>query len=221
MIGLSKSTLAVFKDCKRCFWLSKNKKIERPRGPFPSIVRGLDNKMKQAVESAIASGQPMAWLKEIHGAEPFADRELLKTFRNWRTFKALVKTSGREVLLWGELDDLIEFPADKMVAPWDFKSNGEERDDDYFKKYNQLDADVYDLILGMNGLVCTGDAYFTSMWPAEGEANTVHFNWRTVKLETNPEAAVKLAVDAIQCLEGSIPGMNPACEFCKYVRAAF
>lgn len=219
MIGLSKSSLSVFKNCKRCFWISKNKKIDQPRGIFPSIVKGVDLQMKKIVESHVAAGTDVPWLKDVPGASPFVDRARLAKFRSWRTFQATAKAGGREVLLWGELDDLIEFRETGMVAPWDFKSNGEERGDEYFVRYNQLDADVYDLILTHNKLKCTGDAYFTSMWPVEGEANVLHFNWKTVRIEANPDNAVKLAVDALQCLEQAIPQENPDCEFCRYARS--
>src|SRR4030065_1387905 len=47
MISLSNSTLNLFLECPRCFWLQKNKKISRPRGIFPTLPSGMDSVIKQ------------------------------------------------------------------------------------------------------------------------------------------------------------------------------
>lgn len=217
MTGLSKSTLQQFQRCPRCFWLSKVKKIDQPRGIFPSIVKGLDKMMKRHVESCVATARDCKWLSGIEGAAPFPDRTRLAVFRNWRTFKRTVTVDGDEITLWGELDDLLSFPSDGTVAPWDFKSNGEARDDSYFEKYNQLDADVYDFILQGHGLKTSGYAYFTSMWPSESYDDAVHFQHRTIRIKSNPNNALALAGQALACLAGSLPASGYDCEFCKYV----
>ena len=41
-IRLSPSTLNLFLECPRCFWLHINKRIQRPRGIFPSLPGGMD-----------------------------------------------------------------------------------------------------------------------------------------------------------------------------------
>lgn len=38
-IRLSPSKLNLYRECPRCFWLDKVKKIERPRGDLPLIAR--------------------------------------------------------------------------------------------------------------------------------------------------------------------------------------
>jgi len=45
-LRLSPSTLNLFIDCPRCFWLHINKRIHRPRGIFPSLPSGMDNVIK-------------------------------------------------------------------------------------------------------------------------------------------------------------------------------
>jgi len=42
VIRLSPSTLNVFLECKKCFWLAQVKDIHRPRGIFPSLPGGMD-----------------------------------------------------------------------------------------------------------------------------------------------------------------------------------
>ena len=42
----SPSSLALLKDCPRCFWLHFNKNIRRPAGIFPSLPSGMDKILK-------------------------------------------------------------------------------------------------------------------------------------------------------------------------------
>lgn len=214
MIGLSKSSLGIFKDCPKCFWLAKNKKIDRPRGIVASIINGVDKAMKRSVESAIMRGAAHDYLAEVPGGEPFRDRLRLMKFQKWQTFQCIVDG----VKLWGELDDLIEFPDRAMVAPWDFKSNGEERTwAEYVEKYYTLDGDLYHVILeeGQH-LKCTGKAYFTFTWPSSSTENPLDFFHHTIEVDTDPSRAVALAQAAVKCLEGAMPLSSPACEYCSY-----
>ncbi len=214
MIGLSKSSLGIFKDCPRCFWLAKNKKIDRPRGIVASIINGVDIAMKQSVESAVVRGAPHAYLENVHGGEPFRDRLRLQKFMKWQTFQCVVDG----VKLWGELDDLVEFPLLEQVAPWDFKSNGAEREwDEYVQKYYTLDGDLYHVILEEGQkLKCTGKAYFTFTWPTYATDNPVEFFHHTIEVDTDPARAVALAQAAVKCLEGPAPLSSTECEYCRY-----
>ena len=50
-MSLSASTLKLYLECPRCFWLHLNKRIERPRGPFPSLPSGMDRVLKGYFET--------------------------------------------------------------------------------------------------------------------------------------------------------------------------
>ncbi len=45
-IKLSPSSISLFLECPRCFWLNKIKGIRRPSGPFPSLPSGMDKILK-------------------------------------------------------------------------------------------------------------------------------------------------------------------------------
>lgn len=45
--GLSPSTLGLYKNCPRCFWLHINKGHKRPNGIFPSLPGGMDLVIKK------------------------------------------------------------------------------------------------------------------------------------------------------------------------------
>jgi hypothetical protein len=121
-----------------------------------------------------------------------------------------------EALIWGNIDDLIEWP-DGRVSPWDFKSNGTKRDwDEYTAKYNSLQGDMYDILLPAQGLVTTGDAYFTYSWPIVVNGVMV-FEFETVKIAVDKSRALLVIEGAMDCLLGSEPDANPSCDYCNYV----
>lgn len=217
MIGLSKSSLEGFKSCPRCFWLEKNAKLKKPEGIKASIMDGIDDAMKRVAEHAVLNSSPAHYLREVQGAKPFRDRARLNTFMSWRTFQANVEAGSHKALIWGQLDDLIEW-GDGRVSPWDFKSNGKERDwMDYTERYNTLQADMYEILLKAQGLRTTGEAYFTYSWPIVTAKGMMEFDFKTVKIQTDARRAVRVIEDALDCLEGKEPESNPECEYCAFV----
>ncbi|MBI4441132.1 hypothetical protein HY639_03120 [Candidatus Woesearchaeota archaeon] len=44
---LSPTSLDMYNDCPKCFWLKMNKKIDRPDTPFPSLPSGMDKVIKR------------------------------------------------------------------------------------------------------------------------------------------------------------------------------
>lgn len=216
MIGLSKSSLDVFKNCPRCFWLEKNAKLKLPQGIKASIMDGIDAGMKEVAEFAVATGRPALYLTGIKGARPFPDRARLKVFMSWRTFQTEVQAGRHRALIWGQLDDLIEWP-DGRVSPWDYKSNGKKREwVGYTMQYNSLQGDMYDLLLPAQGLKTTGVAYFTYSWPVVLDG-VLGFDFETVSMECSGARALETIAAALDCLEGDEPESNPACEYCSYV----
>lgn len=216
MIGLSKSSLDTFKNCPKCFWLEKNAKLKRVEGIKASIMNGIDDGMKQVSDYHAETAKPAPYLSIIPGARPFPDRELLKKFMNWRTFQATIQAGKHEALIWGQLDDLIQWE-DGRVSAWDFKSNGKKRDwNEYTMTYNSLQGDMYDILLPAQGLVTTGDAYFTYSWPVVVDG-VMGFDFETVKMQADPSRALLVIENAIDCLLGAEPEASPFCEYCSYV----
>lgn len=216
MIGLSVSSLSLFRECPRCFWLDKNRKVKRPRGIFPSLPKGMDRVMKAQVESLIATSQEIPALAGIVGATPFRDRERMKKFRSWRTFQREIAVEGMPITVWGELDDLIEHE-DGSVSPWDFKTKGDEPDAGYGEKYYQNQLDTYHLILEGNALKCTGKGYLSYGWPEAIVGTTVLFGWKNLILDTDPGRSVEIVTAAVICLTQPEPRPAPDCEMCAYV----
>lgn len=53
---LSPSSLNLFKECPRCFWLAQHKVWKRPEGIFPSLPSGMDGVLKIHFDNFMARG---------------------------------------------------------------------------------------------------------------------------------------------------------------------
>lgn len=227
MIGLSQSSIGIFKNCPRCFWWSKNRKIDQPEGIKASIPKGFDRIMKEYVDGLVASGQPVPWLADVpNGGAPFHDRVKLKKFMNWQTFQTQVVHKGVALKAWGNVDDVIEH-SDGSVSGWDFKTKDGEPGLDYGIKYYQTQLDFYHLLLEGNGLKCTGNGILSYGWPLKIVGSVVEFGWKNLVMDTDPTRALDLMLNAQACLEGPQPapgvtfykGKAKPCEFCTFVSA--
>lgn len=216
MIGLSKSALEVFQSCPKCFWMDKMAKVGRPRGPMPSVVNAIDAQMKILVEDCVRIGVEVPYLRGTTQV-PYPDRPKVQTFRSWRTFQALVETGDRTIKAWGELDDLL-IGSDGKVWPWDYKSKGTEPTQEYCEKYNQLQGDMYHLLLEGQGLTASGQARFTYIWP-EFDKGMIVFRHKNIEMETDAGRATKVLSAAAECLEGECPKEGEMdCDYCSFIK---
>src|SRR3989344_9503564 len=105
-LRLSPSTLNVFLDCPKCFWLAQAKEIHRPRGIFPSLPGGMDLLIKDYFDKYRNVGKlPPELEGKLDGVELFSDQELLNKWRNWRS-ALIYEDTETGAFLSGMLDDL-------------------------------------------------------------------------------------------------------------------
>lgn len=77
-IMLSPSTLNLYLECPRCFWLDKIKGIKRPRGIFPSLPSGMDLVIKNYFDKYRLKGELPEEIKNKIKGKLFPDMETLK-----------------------------------------------------------------------------------------------------------------------------------------------
>ena len=107
---LSASTLKIFQECPRCFWLHLTRRIERPRGPFPSLPSGMDRVLKSYFDGYRRTGTlPPLIAGQLQGR--LSATALNLGFTDPQT----------GVRLWGKLDDCVLLP-DERLAPLDHKT---------------------------------------------------------------------------------------------------
>jgi len=216
-IRLSPSSLNLFLDCPRCFWLEKNKNIKRPRGIFPSLPGGMDLVIKTYFDKYRVKNDLPPEVKGKLTGGLLADTSLLNKWRSWRTTDLCYEDKSLNAVLSGALDDCLIDGGYYM--PLDYKTRGSDLNEDP-RKYYQTQLDCYCLILEATGRKTKGLAYLLYYWPiAVSENGIVKFNVEPFKIETSIESAKKVFHDALILLSQEIPKPNSMCEYCKLVAA--
>ena len=80
-LSLSPSSISLFLDCPRCFWLHHNKKKRRPGGPFPSLPSGMDKILKIHFDKHREKGTKPQEADKFDG-KLFEDTEKFKVWQN-------------------------------------------------------------------------------------------------------------------------------------------
>ena len=211
---LSPSSLNLFKDCPKCFWLEKKKNISRPEGIFPSLPSGVDNVLKVHFDKHRAKGEVPKEL-ELKGVKLFPDMDLLKIWRNNR--QGISFTDDKGNVLRGAVDEILQ-KGDKLIV-LDFKTRGYPLKEDTHKHYiDQLN--IYNLLLRKNNHKTEDYSYLLFFHPKEiTERGTIVFNIDPVKIPVNTASAEKLWKDALKTLEGEKePKASKECGYCGWER---
>lgn len=213
-LRLSPSTLGLFKECPRCFWLHIKRGHKRPSGPFPSLPGGMDLVIKKYFDKFRGSLPP-----ELEGRIEgvlFDDLEILERWRNWR--KGLrVRDDKNKIELVGSLDDCLF--SNGYFIPLDYKTRGFDLKDDS-TSYYEHQLDLYTLLLERNGFKTKDEAYLLYYFPKELKSSVlVEFEIVPKKVKTNTERARRLINDAAEVLKGSTPKHHLGCQFCLWQRS--
>ena len=222
--SLSASKLGVFKSCPRCFWLHMTKKIERPRGIFPSLPSGLDRIIKTCMDQCRGM-MPDPLIGKVPGVL-WGSVEEINKLRQWQSgMKPVIQTPHGSVSLIGAIDDLaIE---GGMYSPVDAKTKGSAVKDGDTERYYGHQADVYALLLRDTGRPPSGKAYFFNVWPLEATAMPgphigFLFDYRVIEIEAKADRAVELICAATKLLREAPdagPTAAPDCEYCAHHEA--
>jgi len=214
-IKLSPSSLNIFLECPRCFWLDKNKNIKRPRGIFPSLPGGMDIAIKHYFDSYRLNNDLPPEIKGKVCGNLFSDSLILEKWRNWKLNDLFYEDKENSAILTGALDDCL---VDKgYYIPLDYKTRGSEIKEDSLSYYqNQLDC--YCLILEASGYKTKNLAYLVYYWPIKVSSNgTVKFHVEPFEVKTNIESAKATVRKAAKSLLSDMPLSNPNCEYCNLV----
>jgi len=212
---LSPSTLNLFLECPRCFWLHINKKIKRPRGIFPSLPGGMDLAIKAYFDTYRLKGKLPPEIDGKVTERLFPNMAVLERWRSWGRTDLCYEDKSLNAILSGALDDcLVE---DNFYVPLDYKTRGFDSQEDP-RRYYQTQLDCYCLMLESSGYKTKGLAYLLYYWPNEvKEERLVKFNVELTKIETNIKSAEKIFKDAVILLSSQIPKSSTDCEYCSLV----
>ena len=208
---LSPSSLNLFKECPRCFWLTQHKVWKRPEGIFPSLPSGMDGILKTHFDNFMRKGILPPELRdngETDGMILFDDEELLKIWRS--NFEGIQWEDAKGNILRGAVDNILK--KGKKLIVLDYKTRGYALKEDTHKHY-QNQIDIYNFLLRKNGYVTEDYAFLLFYHPKEvKETGEVIFNTDLKKMHVNVKNAEKIWNNAIKMLNEDCP--KNSCEWC-------
>lgn len=231
-IQLSASTLSLFKECPRCFWLQLKVGVHRPKTIFPSLPGGMDGVIKIYFDQfrGTKEGLPPEISGKVEG-KLVADQPLLNGWRS-RTGGLRYFDKKLNTKLIGLLDDCLVVeeggpsPAKagsgrvaRYYVPLDYKTRGYAPKEDSSGFY-QHQLDIYEWLLHENGYKTKGVGFLVYYHPVEVRRDgVVQFEVTPKRMETSIERARELFENAARLLQGDkAPAHHSQCGFCCWVK---
>ena len=215
-ITLSPSSIGLFLDCPRCFWLQVVKGIKRPEMHFPGLPRGMDRILKEHFDKHRELGSTPEELDAGKlGIRLFPDLKKLNEWRDrWKGLRFKDEQTG--ISLMGAIDDLLVTDSGHY-APLDFKTRGEPRKEDTHE-WSQHQMDIYSLLLEKNGMQPAGFAILLFYHPkCVTKSCHVEFTAEPFKIKTSTEKGEEVFRKAVECVLGKEePERGRECEFCGW-----
>ena len=219
-LRLSRSSLKLFQDCPRCFWLDLHHKIKRPPS-FPyTLSAAVDFLVKQEFDKYRVQGTlpPVLARHNIKG-KLFDDPRLAVWRENFKGVQYF--DEDLNAMLYGAVDDVLQLP-DNSLAVIDYKSSG-SREIKIYDDY-QKQMDIYSWLLGRNGFQPHTEAYFVFYQVDKsggGFQNALPFieQLKAVKVDTNWVGDV-FEQAAMVARRDTPPDLETPCQHCIYVQQA-
>lgn len=215
-IKLSPSSLNLYLECPRCFWLEKGQGIRRPP-PYPyALNAAVDKLLKEEFDSYRAKDElhPLLVANNVP-AKLFSNQALLNKWRN--NFEGIRYYDRKlDATLFGAVDDILEFK-NGALAPLDYKSTGSTvaRVYDRF----QLQMDVYTFLLEKNGYTTNkkGCLAFYIVDKENGFEGKLPFRKEIHMIDTDTAHIPKLFEEAVNLLRNDTPPPHRSdCQFGKW-----
>lgn len=215
--------LAGTDGCPRCFFDANKLKVERPRGIFPSLPSGIDDRMKAYFDQYRGGLPPI-----LHGRLPgvlWGDTERIRKVRHWRSNASpLIPTPHGVVSLIGAFDDILE-RADGFFSIIDGKSRGSVPDAGYAERYSQIQADLYNLQMKLSGMNPHPETFFVFFTPQEFDTEytlpdilPLKFDVTVQTVIAHPEDGMDLIMQATEILAGDRPAPSATCAHCAWAK---
>ena len=210
MYKLSPSSLNLFLDCKRCFWLHFNGH-KRPSGIFPSLPSGMDKVLKEYCLKLRKKGKMLPALKGK--GFKFFSSPLMKDWQN--NFRGIQwKNEKLDVFLRGAVDEMLI--KDGKLVVLDFKTRGYPCKEDTHKHY-VLQINMYNLLLRKNNFKTADYGYLLFYYPKHVLAgNKIEFNTELKKMKVDVKMAESVLEKALKCLKGKEPKDEHECHWCLW-----
>jgi len=204
MFKLSPSSLNLFQECPRCFYLTMHKIWKRPAGIFPSLPSGMDKILKTHFNNFRDKKllpPELAENKECRGMKLFAEKEKLKDWQS--NFKGIQFTDKKGNILRGAVDNILV--KGKKLIVLDYKTRGFPLKEDTADHY-QLQLDIYNFLLKKNGYETEDYAFLLFYVPKEVlSGGEIIFDTELVRMKVDGKRGERVWKRALGVLEGDAP----------------
>lgn len=223
---LSRSKIALFLECARCFYIDNKLGVARPPGfPF-NLNSAVDALLKKEFDVHRANATPHPLMKAYTvSAVPFAHKEM----NTWReNFKGVeCKHSPTGFTVSGAVDDVWVTPKGELIVV-DYKATSKDEkiealDKDWHDGYKRQ-MEIYQWLLRQKGFSVSDMGYFVyanASKDKEAFDAKLEFEVTLVPYKGNTEWVEGTLREIKACLEnGEVPAKSLTCDYCNYREAA-
>lgn len=212
---LSPSSLKIYFDCPRCFYLGVKERIFRPRIFEASIANGMDKLIKEWFDSYRIKKQAPPEI-EKEGLELFQNKDMIDEWRD--NHKGIIWHAENENSFMGVIDDLL-VNKKGFLTVLDYKTKGSPIYEDPLKDHPEFkfQLESYAFIFQKMKYEVADKGYLLYFIPAKMQkSGNVKFDRVLWPVDLDLERPEKVFREAIKVLETDAePESGRNCAFCK------
>ncbi len=214
-IQLSPSSLSLYLECPKCFWLQKVRGIYRPSQVF-ALQSNFDRILKLYFDKFRAKNELPPELEGRIKGQLFNNQSIIDQWRNNRQPALKYQSLDyQNFILVGALDDCL-FDG-QYYFPIDLKTTGSSSFEENSERYYQHQLDIYTFLLTENGYPTKELAYLVYYRPEQVlDQGVIRFQILVKEMRTSHERAKNLFQSAIKLLQSPMPRSYSACEYCSW-----
>lgn len=222
---LSRSKIALFLECPRCFYVDNKLGVARPPGfPF-ALNSAVDALLKKEFDMHRANGTAHPLMKAYNiDAVPFVHKEMNVWRENFRGVECKHRETGFTVS--GAVDDVWVNPQGALIVV-DYKSTSKDEkiealDKDWHDGYKRQ-MEIYQWLLRQKGFKVSDTGYFVYANASKDKAAfdaRLEFEVTLVPYKGSTAWVEGALRDIKKCLEDAdVPPKAPSCDYCNYREA--
>lgn len=223
---LSRSKIALYLECARCFYVDNKLGVARPPGfPF-NLNSAVDALLKKEFDFHRANGTKHP-LCDTYGVDavPFAHKDM----DLWReNFKGIeVKHAPTELTVSGAVDDIWQNPQGELIVV-DYKSTSKDKkieslDEEWHEGYKRQ-LEIYQWLLRQKGFAVSDTGYWVYANASKDEAafdGKLVFEVTLIAHTGSTDWVEPTLARLKECLDSAeVPAPAEGCDYCRYREAA-
>ncbi|MDB5225446.1 MAG: hypothetical protein JWL87_398 [Candidatus Adlerbacteria bacterium] len=223
---LSRSKIALFMECRRCFYVDNKLGVARPPGfPF-NLNSAVDALLKKEFDILRAKGESHA-LCDQYGVKaiPFNHPKLDVWRENFKGVEC--KHAGTGFTVAGAVDDVWVNPQGELIVV-DYKSTSKDSkiealDQDWHDGYKRQ-MEIYQWLLRQNGFTVSDTGYWVYANASQDRPSfdaKLNFDMTLIAHEGKTDWVEGVLMAIKECADSDeIPEAGADCDYCRYREAA-